>query len=155
MGIVIGHGVSVEMSDGVRLAANIYRRDAEGPWPVLVPLVVSSGVYLLVALGVTVIFGLARLIDFVRGQPGPRLLLLQEQSPGLRPDIFVAIRAVPERLPRTLGSSVLLVEQNSKLTLAILSRAFALVSGQLMREGAVDKIRHGRILERAYLGDTR
>jgi branched-chain amino acid transport system ATP-binding protein len=82
----------------------------------------------------------------------PRLLLLDEPSLGLAPVMFAAIVAVVDWVRSTLGSSVLLVEQNSSLALSIVSRAYVLASGGLVHEGTAHEIRESRILEKAYLG---
>lgn len=84
----------------------------------------------------------------------PRLLLLDEPSLGLAPVMFGAIVAIVEWVRNTLGSSILLVEQNSSLALSIVSRAYVLASGRLVHEGTAEEIRESRILESVYLGGS-
>jgi len=81
----------------------------------------------------------------------PRLLLLDEPSLGLAPllvkEIFNVVRRIRER-----GVTVLLVEQNAHLSLAIADRAYVLETGRIVMSGpAADIARDPRVKE-AYLG---
>jgi branched-chain amino acid transport system ATP-binding protein len=81
----------------------------------------------------------------------PRLLLLDEPSLGLAPlvaeELYDKIRDINRR-----GMTVLLVEQNTVLALAIAHRAYVLELGKLVLEGPSQEVgSHGRVRE-AYLG---
>ncbi len=82
---------------------------------------------------------------------GPKLLLLDEPSLGLAPvvvkDIFRTIRTIAES-----GVSILLVEQNARLALALAQRAYLLEAGNVLASGAPAEIGRSQELERAYLG---
>ncbi len=81
----------------------------------------------------------------------PRLLLLDEPSLGLAPsivmDMFDSIRRINAE-----GLSVLLVEQNVSMAMALATRAYVLEEGRIVMDGpAGDLIRRPEI-RKAYLG---
>jgi branched-chain amino acid transport system ATP-binding protein len=82
----------------------------------------------------------------------PKLLLLDEPSLGLAPVMFSAIANAITWVRQTLGTSVLLVEQNAPLALSIVSRAYLLASGRVVHEGSSEDIANTTDLETAYLG---
>lgn len=83
----------------------------------------------------------------------PKLLLLDEPSIGLMPiavaDIFKMIRTIPARDNVT----VLLVEQNTRMALAIAARASVLELGQLVFEGGAAAVSADPRVKEAYLGN--
>lgn len=82
----------------------------------------------------------------------PRLLLLDEPSLGLAPTITREVFARLEDLHRETGLSILVVEQNAELSLAIADRAYVLQAGEVVASGTAHDIRSDRALRRAYLG---
>jgi branched-chain amino acid transport system ATP-binding protein len=81
----------------------------------------------------------------------PRMLLLDEPSMGLAPilveQIFATIRVINDE-----GVTILLVEQNAALALAISHRGYVLETGRIILEGdAVDLAGNDRVRQ-AYLG---
>lgn len=81
----------------------------------------------------------------------PQLLLLDEPSMGLAPllveQIFETIREINRK-----GMTILLVEQNAAIALAISQRGYVLETGTILLEGkAADLVRNDRVRE-AYLG---
>ena len=82
----------------------------------------------------------------------PRLLLLDEPSLGLAPLMVQAIFATLAELKRQ-GVTMLLVEQNMALALALADRAYVLRTGEIRLSGtaAALKADHERVAE-AYLG---
>jgi branched-chain amino acid transport system ATP-binding protein len=81
----------------------------------------------------------------------PRLLLLDEPSLGLAPKLAGELYGKIEEINR-VGVTVLLVEQNTVLALAVASRAYVLEIGEIVLEGASADLReHARVRE-AYLG---
>ena len=81
----------------------------------------------------------------------PRVLLLDEPSMGLAPiiveQIFETIRTINQG-----GVSVLLVEQNAAMALAISERGYVLETGSIILQGrARDLVNNDRVRE-AYLG---
>jgi len=84
----------------------------------------------------------------------PRLLLLDEPSMGLSPilteTIFETIRDINARL----GTTILLVEQNAFMALALASRGYVLESGEIVAHAPSAELREDPQIRRAYLGET-
>jgi branched-chain amino acid transport system ATP-binding protein len=81
----------------------------------------------------------------------PRLLLLDEPSLGLSPlivhDVFAAIGRINGE-----GLSVLLVEQNVAMAMAVSQRAYVLEEGRVVAEGEPSALLARPEIQRAYLG---
>lgn len=81
----------------------------------------------------------------------PRLLLLDEPSMGLAPllvrEIFRAIRRINRN-----GVSVLLVEQNTKMALALADRGYVMETGNIVLEGSSDQLKDHHMIKSVYLG---
>ncbi len=78
----------------------------------------------------------------------PKLMLLDEPSMGLAPNVVERIAEALVRIRKDMGVSVLLVEQNVKMALEIADRVYVLVKGQIVKEGVAGEMRD---LERMYL----
>jgi branched-chain amino acid transport system ATP-binding protein len=81
----------------------------------------------------------------------PRLLLLDEPSMGLSPKLVDDILAVLQRL-RQQGLSLLLVEQNAKLTFEATSECLVMENGEVAMTGTSDALRQDIRVRRIYLG---
>jgi branched-chain amino acid transport system ATP-binding protein len=81
----------------------------------------------------------------------PRLLILDEPSLGLSPRLVEEMFDLVGRL-HAEGLSVLLVEQNVALSLAIAARAYVLENGALRFSGRPDELLARADLKQAYLG---
>ncbi|GAB3119640.1 ABC transporter ATP-binding protein [Glaciibacter psychrotolerans] len=81
----------------------------------------------------------------------PRLLLLDEPSLGLAPQVVEFIFDLLKQLSEE-GVTILLVEQNVDQALAIADRGYVLASGELQLEGKATDLRASSGIERAYLG---
>jgi branched-chain amino acid transport system ATP-binding protein len=81
----------------------------------------------------------------------PRLLLLDEPSLGIAPilvrEIIRTIREINQR-----GVTVLLVEQNAHLALAIARRGYVLETGRVKIEDEAARLLQNEDVKRAYLG---
>ena len=81
----------------------------------------------------------------------PKLLLLDEPSMGLSPlyvsNVFEMIKHV-----NSLGTTVLLVEQNAKKALAIADRAYVLEIGNITKTGTGAELLEDEAVIKAYLG---
>ena len=81
----------------------------------------------------------------------PTLLLLDEPSMGLSPllveQIFDIIQDINEQ-----GTSILLVEQNAQMALAIADRAYVLETGKIVMQGSGDDLLEDKNVIEAYLG---
>jgi branched-chain amino acid transport system ATP-binding protein len=82
----------------------------------------------------------------------PRLLLLDEPSLGLAPQvierIFTILREVNAR-----GVSILLVEQNAHLALGMCHYAYVLETGEVVMEGGGKELLASPEIRKAYLGE--
>lgn len=81
----------------------------------------------------------------------PRLLVLDEPSMGLSPLLVDDIVGVLRRLHGE-GLSILLVEQNAKLTFATTTRCLVMDQGQIVKTGLAADLRKDPDVRRIYLG---
>jgi branched-chain amino acid transport system ATP-binding protein len=81
----------------------------------------------------------------------PRLLLLDEPSLGLAPKVVEEVFSALERL-RTLGLTILLVEQNARRALASADRAYVMESGRIVHQGSASQLASDPRIEAHYLG---
>jgi len=81
----------------------------------------------------------------------PKLLIFDEPSLGLAPILVREIFNIIKRI-REEGTTVLIVEQNVKQTLAISDRAYVLESGRVVLEGAGSWLLVNEHVKAAYLG---
>lgn len=81
----------------------------------------------------------------------PRIILMDEPSMGLSPllvkEIFDIIREVNKQ-----GITILLVEQNAKMALAISDRAYVLETGTITLSGDAQELLNDTRVKKAYLG---
>ena len=81
----------------------------------------------------------------------PRIILMDEPSMGLSPllekEIFAIIREVNKQ-----GITILLVEQNAKMALAISDRAYVLETGTITLSGDAQELLNDTRVKKAYLG---
>ena len=81
----------------------------------------------------------------------PKMILMDEPSMGLSPllvkEIFAIIREVNKQ-----GITILLVEQNAKMALAISDRAYVLETGTITIEGDAKELLNDARVKKAYLG---
>jgi branched-chain amino acid transport system ATP-binding protein len=82
----------------------------------------------------------------------PRLLLLDEPSFGLAPMIARDVFDILRMLNREQGVTMLVVEQNAALALALARDAYLMEAGRIVRSGPADRIRESEDVRRIYLG---
>jgi len=82
----------------------------------------------------------------------PRMLLLDEPSMGLAPLIVREILGMIAQLRKTLGLTVLLVEQNARSALRIADSGYVLETGRVLVQGTAEDLLANRDVQRAYLG---
>jgi len=82
----------------------------------------------------------------------PRLLILDEPSFGLAPKVVREIFDILGAITTESSISVLLVEQNASLALALSDRACLLEMGEVVIEGPAQELRDDDRVRRAYLG---
>ena len=82
---------------------------------------------------------------------GPKFLLLDEPSLGLAPLIVADVFSLIKRI-RSMGVTVLLVEQNAKMALQISDRAYVLETGKIVSSGSAQELLTSEEVIQAYLG---
>ncbi|MBV9603370.1 MAG: ABC transporter ATP-binding protein [Chloroflexi bacterium] len=83
----------------------------------------------------------------------PRLLLLDEPSLGLAPQVVVEMLRTIRRLNAEQGLSVLLIEQNAHAALLISHRAYVMEQGRIALSGTADEVLADERVRALYLGD--
>lgn len=82
---------------------------------------------------------------------GRKLMLLDEPSMGLAPllmmNVFDALKEINQE-----GTTILLVEQNARLALQFARRGYVLENGNLVLEGASERLLNNPDVKKAYLG---
>ena len=81
----------------------------------------------------------------------PKLLLLDEPSLGLAPKIVAEIGEIIQEINRT-GVSILLVEQNASLALALCQHGYVMQLGEVVLQGQREDLLSNELVQRAYLG---
>jgi branched-chain amino acid transport system ATP-binding protein len=82
----------------------------------------------------------------------PRLMLLDEPSLGLAPNLTRELFAILERIAREDGVTLLLVEQNANLVLRFADYAYVLEAGRIVLSGEAEEIQADEGVRRSYLG---
>jgi branched-chain amino acid transport system ATP-binding protein len=82
----------------------------------------------------------------------PRLLLLDEPSMGLAPQVVEEIFEILARLNREEGLSLLVAEQNINIALDYAQYAFVLENGRVVDEGSAADLAAREDLHTYYLG---
>jgi branched-chain amino acid transport system ATP-binding protein len=85
----------------------------------------------------------------------PKLLLVDELSLGLAPLIVIEIYQQLQVICKTLGTSMLVVEQNAKLALEFTHTAYLLQRGQVVLSGTATEVSNSVEMKSAYLGDAK
>jgi branched-chain amino acid transport system ATP-binding protein len=82
----------------------------------------------------------------------PKLLMLDEPTLGLAPQICDEIFAIITRLCKQDGVSVLLVEQNAQMALSIADDGYIMENGRIVLDGPADKMLRNEDVREFYLG---
>ncbi len=83
---------------------------------------------------------------------GPTLLMLDEPSLGLAPMLVKQVFDLAQQINQEMGVTVLLVEQNVRLSCEISNRAFVLENGRIVLQGPGSEMLENDHVRRAYLG---
>jgi branched-chain amino acid transport system ATP-binding protein len=81
----------------------------------------------------------------------PKLLLLDEPSAGLAPVVVQAIFELVRKICAE-GYTVLIVEQNIRQVLKVVSRAYLLEAGKIVLSGKAEELLNSKDIQKAYLG---
>jgi branched-chain amino acid transport system ATP-binding protein len=82
----------------------------------------------------------------------PKVLLLDEPSLGIAPILVRTIFEKIVEINKNLGVTVLLVEQNANMALAIASHGYVLETGTIVLEGPASALAEDENVKKAYLG---
>ncbi|NDH53990.1 MAG: ABC transporter ATP-binding protein [Betaproteobacteria bacterium] len=82
----------------------------------------------------------------------PRYLLLDEPSLGLSPVMLEAIFEIIERINREEGTTVFLVEQNTRVALSVARRGYVLENGMVVASGTSEELLDSDLVRHSYLG---
>ena len=81
----------------------------------------------------------------------PRIVLMDEPSMGLSPLLVKEIFSIIQELHES-GITILLVEQNAKMALAVADRAYVLETGSISMSGKAAELAEDDRVRKAYLG---
>lgn len=81
----------------------------------------------------------------------PRVLLLDEPSMGLAPVLVEQIFEIVKEI-NAQGMTVLLVEQNALMSLAIAHRGYVIQTGRIVLEDTASSLSENEMVQKAYLG---
>jgi branched-chain amino acid transport system ATP-binding protein len=81
----------------------------------------------------------------------PTLLLFDEPSIGLAPIVVREIGKIAVEINKR-GTSILLVEQNSRMALSLAHRGYVLETGNLVLQGKCEDLLDDERVKKAYLG---
>ena len=84
----------------------------------------------------------------------PDLLLMDEPSEGLAPVIIIQLRDIINQLKKS-DLSILLVEQNIAMALAVADYSFILLRGEIVYESTSKELKENEELKNKYLGVTK
>lgn len=82
----------------------------------------------------------------------PELILLDEPSLGLSPKLVEEIFAIIVRINAERGVSMLLVEQNATLALAVAHRGYIMENGKIVIDGTAERLASDPDVREFYLG---
>ena len=80
----------------------------------------------------------------------PKILMLDEPSLGLAPLIISDIFHLFDRI-RSMGVTIVLVEQNARMALKFSDRGYVIESGRIVLEDTADNLLHSEAVIKAYL----
>jgi branched-chain amino acid transport system ATP-binding protein len=81
----------------------------------------------------------------------PKMILFDEPSLGLAPTIVESVFGIIAGIQRE-GTTVLMVEQNAYMALALASRAYVMETGRIVLEGPAAELAKNERVRAAYLG---
>ncbi len=82
----------------------------------------------------------------------PVILLIDEPSMGLAPVIVKRIFSTLKKIVKDTGLTMLIVEQNAKLSLPMSDRVYIVSQGKVMIEGTVEELKNDERIRNMYFG---
>ena len=84
--------------------------------------------------------------------PSPEILILDEPTAALAPNIAEEMLQLIVSLKKTIGISILLVEQRAKRSMELSDRGYILVTGNIAAEGSAKELLTEDKIRKLYLG---
>jgi len=84
----------------------------------------------------------------------PKMILMDEPSMGLSPLLQQEIFSIIRNINRTLGVTILLVEQNARMALSIAGYGYVMEQGKVVLDGTAEELRNNEDIKEFYLGGT-
>lgn len=108
------------------------------------------------ALGWTLSGGQQQMLAIARSlMAHPKILLMDEPSLGLGPIVVQQVFSVIKQINETMGTTVLVVEQNAVIALSVASRGYVIENGRIVLEGNASDLLNNTEVREAYLGGRR
>lgn len=105
------------------------------------------------ALGWTLSGGQQQMLAIARGlMAQPQVLLMDEPSLGLAPIVVQQVFGVIKDINKKMGTTVLLVEQNATMALAVSNRGYVVETGKIVLQGSAKELLDNPQVRDAYLG---
>jgi len=82
----------------------------------------------------------------------PKYLLLDEPAAGMNEAESAALLSILQKLPRTSGLSLLIIDHDMRLIMRLCDRLHVLATGRTIAEGDKDNVRTSPLVIEAYLG---
>lgn len=82
----------------------------------------------------------------------PSLLMLDEPSLGIAPNLVIDIFTALRRINQELGMTMLIVEQNAQVALKSTTSGYVMQVGRIAVQGTSDELRRNKDLLESYLG---
>lgn len=82
----------------------------------------------------------------------PKLLMLDEPSLGLAPMLVQEIFQIVREINQREGMSILVVEQNARIALALADYAYVMENGRIVLDGLAEQLRENEDIKEFYLG---
>ncbi len=106
-------------------------------------------------LGGTLSGGEQQMLAIARGLINkPKVLLMDEPSLGLAPIIVKEIFEAITQINKEDGTTILLVEQNSKIALNTADRGYVMQTGEIVMDGKCSDLLNDEGIKKAYLGKS-
>ena len=97
--------------------------------------------------------GEQQMVAFSRGMMQlPRLLIMDEPSLGLAPNIVDNIFAISKSIAQDEGLSIILVEQDVRKALKVADRGYVIENGRITIQGSSQQLLNDPEVKKAYLG---
>ncbi len=100
-------------------------------------------------------YGDRRRLEIARGlATDPQVLLLDEPAAGTNPAEKIQLTELIRKVRDEMGVSILLIEHDMKLVMALAERLYVLNFGSVIAEGSPEAIRSNPVVIEAYLGSS-